>query len=216
MKDVVLIGGGGHAKSVLDALSDDWLDRLAGYVAPESGLIAGVTLFYLGTDAEAARLVAAGCDVVIAGVGGARSNTARQAVFELWKAAGAQFAFVCHATAVVSRTAVIGEGTVCLAQSTVGPGATIGANVIVNTSASVDHDCTIGAHVHIAPGATLCGSVQVGDGAFVGAGATIVPGVSIGAGATVAAGSTVVADVAAGQIVWGLPARPRPVGKARG
>ena len=56
------------------------------------------------------------------------------------------------ASAVVSRTAVLGAGVQLIAGAVVNAATTIGEGVIVNTNASVDHDCTIGDYVHIGPG----------------------------------------------------------------
>jgi putative colanic acid biosynthesis acetyltransferase WcaF len=56
----------------------------------------------------------------------------------------------------------------------------------------------------------LTAPIHVGTRAFVGARAFVMPGVTIGAGAIVGAGSIVTRDVAAGETVWGNPARRAP------
>jgi len=112
------------------------------------------------------------------------------------------------ASAVVSRTAVLGAGVQLIAGAVVNAATTIGEGVIVNTNASVDHDCTIGDYVHIGPGAVLGGGVTVGDDVLIGLGARVLPGITIGAGAIVGGGAVVTSDVEAGSTVVGVPAHP--------
>lgn len=124
------------------------------------------------------------------------------------RAAGATcFPALIDPTAVVARSASIGDGTIVNALAVVASGTDVGAFVSVNRSVSVGHDCTIADFVSFGPGAVLTGHVTVQPGAFVGAGAVTVPGVTIGANAIVGAGAVVTADVAPGTVVVGNPAK---------
>ena len=110
---------------------------------------------------------------------------------------GLHFAQVVHPSAVVSRSATLGEGVQVMAGCVIQTGADIGANSIVNTRAAVDHDCKIGETVHIAPGVTLSGNVRVGDRTHIGTGAVVIQGISIGEDSLVAAGAVVYRDLPA-------------------
>lgn len=85
------------------------------------------------------------------------------------------FQTIVHDSAVVSKSAKIGEGTVIMAGAVVQANARIGKHCIINTGATVDHDCVIGDYAHIAPGAHLCGHVEIGEGTLVGVGVGIAP-----------------------------------------
>ena len=117
------------------------------------------------------------------------------------------FGNIVHPSAIVSKHARIGVGTVLFAGAIINADATIGKHCIVNTGAKIDHDCTIGDFVHIAPGATLCGGVEVGEGVLIGTGASVIPLKKVGAWSIVGAGAVVVEDVPPYSVVVGNPAR---------
>ncbi len=117
-----------------------------------------------------------------------------------------------HPAATVSRHTDIGQGTVVVAGAVINAFASLGRCCIANTSCSIDHDCVLGNYVHVSPGAHLAGQVRVGDHSWVGAGAVVREGVTIGADVIVGAGAAVVNDIADGEIVTGVPAKPRELG----
>lgn len=199
---VLVIGAGGHAKVVIEAL------QAAGF-APGGLIDAEATprtvlgVAVLGDDAALAGLRAEfGAAVVALG-----DNRARERVGAALRGLGYALPPVVHPAAFVSPSATVGEGAVVMARAVVGTLARVGALAIVNTGAIVEHDCGIGAAAHVAPGVTLAGSVTVGARALVGAGSVVRPGVSIGADAVVGAGAAVVGDVPAGACWAGVPAR---------
>lgn len=198
-RPLVILGGGGHARVVLEAA------RLAGWnvqgfvdddrLAP---LAAGATwlakLNYWLMEAHPSE-----CPIVAVGDLALR----RRIIDGLRSTAGV----VVHPSAVVSPAALLEEGVFVGPGAIINPGARIGAHAIVNSGAIIEHDCAIGANVHVAPGAVLGGDVRVGADALVGLGARVLPGRRIGASATVGAASLVLEDVAAGGVVVGVPAR---------
>lgn len=114
-----------------------------------------------------------------------------------------------HERAWVAGTAVLGDGCQVLAMAAISEEARLGRQCVVNTKGSVDHECVLGAGVHVMPGATLAGCVRVGDCAMIGSGATVLPRLTIGANAVIGAGAVVTRDVGEGEVVMGVPARPR-------
>jgi sugar O-acyltransferase (sialic acid O-acetyltransferase NeuD family) len=118
----------------------------------------------------------------------------------------ASFPALVDPTAVVARTAALGEGTVLNAAAVVGAATKVGRFAHVNRSASLGHHNVIEDYATLGPGCLLAGHVRVGRGSFVGAGAVCAPEVVIGPDAIVGAGATVVSDVPAEAVVVGNPA----------
>lgn len=195
---IVVVGAGGHAKvviatvraaggDVVAAYDDDsgrWGQQLLG--VPIHGPISGEAI---------------GNGPAIIAIG---NNRTRQSIA---KSVNAQWVSVCHPSATVHSSVVLGPGTVVFAGSVVQPDATIGAHSILNTAATVDHDCIVGDLVHIGPGVCLCGGVTVDEGVLLGVGAKVAPNVEVGPWSTVGAGAVCVVDVPGSSTVVGVPAR---------
>ncbi len=132
----------------------------------------------------------------------------RRELIERLITSGRRMATIVHPSAVVARSAVIGDGCVILPPVVVGARTTIGPGTIVNRGALIGHRTTIGRHAFVGPGANIAGGVTIGDGAYIGLGSIVRDDRSVGEGAVVGAGAVVVSDVTAGTTVVGLPARP--------
>lgn len=206
-KPVIVVGAGGHAKVVVDALlaSDTAVIGLtdADQTKKDERLM-GVSV--LGGDDILANHQPAAVDLVL-GVGSVRIAAIRQQLFEYFKMAGYQFRTLIHPSAVVGREVMLGEGCQIMAGAVIQAGAHLGANVLVNTRATIDHDCRIGDHVHVGPGAVLCASVNVGAGSHVGSGSTIIQGIRLGCAVQVGAGALIIRDCNDGTCHVGVPGK---------
>ncbi len=204
----VLLGGGGHAKVVLEAImlvdaaavrtildadTERWGKRVGGVE-----IAGGDELLPKLRDKVTHFMVSLG------GIGGDR----RALLFELGLRNGLVPLTVVHPRAYVSVGASIGPGTFVAAGAIVGPGVRVGHNVVINTASVIDHDCKVGNNAHIAPTSCLGGAVTVGENAHIGSGAVILEGRNVGAHAVVAAGAVVIKDIRASTTVAGVPAHP--------
>lgn len=201
-KRIIIIGAGGHARSILDVLllaSNDIL----GFTAPNRTELH--KLAYLGTD----RIIfdqnpEAIC--LVLGIGSSGKTLIRQTLYNTFKQKKYTFRTVIHPNTTISRTASFGEGVQVMAGAIIQAGVSIGNNTIINTGAIIDHDCIIDQHVHISPGSVLSGGVTIGYGSHVGAGATIIQGVKVGQNCIIGAGAVVIRDVADNSVCVGVPA----------
>ena len=203
---LVVIGGGEHARVVIEAVQSGASHELLGFIDPEAceETTRRLGIARLGDEAALGSTSAA---LGVLGFGALATRNRRvEAVERLTPRLGGWGAVV-HATAWVSPTARIGPGTVILARAVVQTGARIGAHCVVNTGAIVEHDVVLGDHAQLAPGVVLGGGARVGRLAYLGLGAVVRDHAAVGAGATVGMGAVVVADVAEGAQVLGVPAR---------
>ena len=189
----VLIGAGGHAKVVFEALIAAGHDRAA------ITLRADQELEFIGRPVATPECLpdmsGTCCHVAIG------NNAVRAVLLSRVTEAGGGLLKVLHPRAHVSPSAVVGGATLVAAGAVVGPEARLGTGVIVNHGALIDHDCRVGDFTHIAPGAVLGGAVRVGRAVLIGSNATVLPGLEIGDNVVVGAGSVVTKDISCGQ-VW--------------
>ena len=198
----VIIGGGGHAACIVDALQGSGIVIVGctdEALPVGTEVVAGVKV--LGKDDILPELKARGVSMAFIGAAGAVDNTLRRTLFD--KATGLGFAVpaLVHRSAVVGVGTVLASGTQVLAGVTIGARCRIGANAVINQGSIVCHDCTIGDDVHIAPGAILAGGIAVGADTTIGMGVTVLLGVKIGRGCLVHNGASIVGDVASNQEV---------------
>lgn len=137
----------------------------------------------------------------------AGDNARRFAQFEEIMARGWPTMALVSKTAHVGYGASVERGSFVASQAHLGPLASVGRATIINTLAIIEHECAIGSYSHVAVNATIAGRSKVGDHAFIGAGATVIDGVRVADRVVVGAGATVVTDIVDPGTYVGCPAR---------
>jgi len=195
--DILLIGGGGHCRSVIDVLeAGGW--RIRGVVdRPGSGFTEVLGYPLLGTDENLPRL-SRECPCALVTIGQLASPEPRRWLAARLVELGFRLPSVVSPLARVSPHARLGQGTVVHHFAVVNAGAAVGAHCIVNTRALIEHDAQVGDFCHISTGAVLNGGVRVGEGTFIGSGAICRDNISIGAGCFVGMGERVLAPLSSG------------------
>jgi UDP-perosamine 4-acetyltransferase len=204
MEQLVVLGGGGHAKVIIEILQDAGKFIIAGCIASGSEVSSVLDLPVLGGDSQLPRIYASGVRNAFVAVG---DNRVRRSLTQKVIAVGFKLVNAVSPHAVLSRRVELCAGVAIMAGAVVNSCSRIGNGCIVNTGATVDHDCKIGDWAHIAPGTNLAGCVTIGEGAFLGIGSRVIPKISIGDWATVGAGAVVIRDLPAAVTAVGVPAR---------
>ncbi len=199
---VVVYGGGGHGKAVIDLLRAAGGYTLIGVI--DDGREPGDAVLdssVIGGENALAALKDAGCKLAVNAVGGIGAMSSRISVFERLRAAGFDSPTLIHPSAVIEPSAKLGAGVQVFPHAYVGSEARLGFGCIVNTGAIVSHDCILDDYVNLAPGAIVAGAVHIGEGTLIGMGVTINLNVRIGAAVRVGNSATIKEDVPDGGIV---------------
>ena len=202
MKDLIIVGAGGYAKSVIDSV-DHMNFHMIGFLddIKEKGLlhqgfpILGSVIEDISNPQDYVYFVAIG------------NNAKRKAWFDKLKSHNLSLINVIDRSALVSPHATIGEGSFIGKLAILNHGSSVGDNCVINTRALIEHGCQIRNHVNISTNATLNGDVICEDGCFVGSGTVINGQITIGSWSLVGSGAVVLHDVRPETTVVGVPAK---------
>src|SRR5208283_2272961 len=140
---VIILGGGGHAKVLIEALLLQRREVL-GYTDPDEALGMVLGLSRLGDDQAILKYDPEKLKLVN-GVGSIAFTSSRRRLYELFRRKGYRFQNVAHPSAIIASDVLLEEGVQIMAGAVVQPGSRLGANTIINTGVVVEHDCDIGA-----------------------------------------------------------------------
>lgn len=199
MNKVILIGAGGHSKSVRDAATSSI--QVIGYIDDiKTGTYFGLPI--LGNRIEQIGDYQSYSYFVTIG-----DNNARKTWFERIRELGLNTINIIDPSAVISPSASIGTGNFIGKHVVVNSDSRIGDNNILNTRSTVEHECVVGNHTHISTGAIINGNVEIGDGVFLGSMSICIGQLCVGDRATVGAGAVVIGDIEPDVTAVGVPAR---------
>jgi len=202
---IVVIGTGGHARVVLDAIEMQQNYEVLGLLAdPKASVTEPMMYGYRVLGGEDVLQHPETPRRAIVALG---SGRARESWFAKLEAHGYDIVPVVHPGAHVGRDVELGAGAVVLAGAVVNSGVRLGRGVLVRAGSTLDHDCRLDDFAHVAPGAHLAGDVHVGARSHIGIGACVVPGIQIGSDVLVGAGAVVTQSVPRGYTIVGTPGR---------
>ena len=207
---LVLVGGGGHALSLIEAFQDP--DAIIGYTAP--AMAANMPLDWLGDDSVSPILRENHKFHIAFVYAGLPLMDKRRRIIETYENFGADFFSIIADSAIVTRNASVADGCAILNRAVVNR-ASLGRHVVVNTGAIVEHDCEIGSNSFIGPGAVLGGAVKVGRDCFIGLGARLKNGISIAPDISIGMGAVVSDSLSEPGIYHGNPLRFHPLKKIK-
>ncbi len=168
---ILLVGGGGHCKSVIDVIELEDKYTIAGIIDKKE-LLGQNILGYkiIGCDDDLSELFNTYKYVAIT-VGQIKSNSLRIKLFNLAKNIGYKLPAIVSPLSYISKYSFIEEGTIIMHHALINANAKIGKNCIINSKALIEHDVTIEDNCHISTGAILNGGVAVKEGTFFGSNA---------------------------------------------
>jgi len=161
MEPLLIIGSGGHGRVVAETAEASGKYKVIGFAddddRKQGKIVDGIPVLGLWRKVENVSFIVAIGD----------NQVRHRLYFELIQS-GRKVGTVVSSRSFVSRTAVIGDGTVILTGAVVQPGARIGKNVIINAGSILDHDCVIGDSAHVGPNFTVLSCSEVKPLDFLG------------------------------------------------
>lgn len=201
MGKLLIIGASGHGKVVAEIaeLSNIW-NEIAFLDDDTSKKVGNYNI--LGTCNQLDEFVDEYTSAFVA-IG---NNDVRLRFMDKLTSIGYALPKLVHPSSIISKTSVLGCGTVVMAGAVINPDCRIGSGCIINTGSIIDHDCILEKAVHISPGAHLAGTVSISKGSWICLGSNIINNIKVGCHSIIAAGSTVINDVPDNVMVAGSPA----------
>lgn len=199
MKKLVLIGAGGHSKSVIDSLPNDV--NLIGYIDEyKKGTFFGKPIF--GNSFENVPEYRDCYYFVTIG-----DNGIREMWFEKILDLGLNTINIIDDTALVSRSSKIGKGNFIGKYAIINSDSEIGDNNIINTRSLIEHECKLGNNIHLSTGAVVNGNVEICNNVFLGSMSVCIGQLKVGKNSIVGAGGVVISDIPENVTAVGVPVR---------
>ena len=207
-KNIILIGGGGHAESIIDSINSRRQYKIIGIIDNNKKFntdVFGIKI--IGDDTDLKYYFNKGIKNVVIAIGSIGNTRPRQNIYELCKKTGYELPNIIDKSSILSERFMIGEGNFIGKGAIINSKVTIGNACIINTGAIIEHGCKIEDFVHIAPGSVICGNVWIKANTHIGAHSTIIQNITIGNDTVIGAGSLVLKNISSNQLAYGIPAK---------
>ncbi len=191
MTTLLLIGCGGHARSIIDIAESTgkWSSiALVGLKEEVGSTVLGYSV--IGTDSNLIELREE-FDYAFLALGQISFNHIRIKLAKMIEDLNYNFPTLISPNAIVSKHAKISYGTSIGHGAVINAGVEIGRNCIINSKALIEHDVCIDDFCHISTGCLINGSVTIGSNTFIGSGSIVRDGVKIPQNSLISCGSRV-------------------------
>lgn len=189
---ILILGIGGHAKSVLSILELNKEFEICGFVDKDYNVSKEYKNYpIIGSDNNLELLYKKGINNAVVGVGFLGGKSVRTVLYHKLKNIGFHLPNIIDPSSVIANDVTMGEGNFIGKQTTINANSKLGSMCIINTGSIIEHDCSIGDFSHISVGSVLCGTCKVGKESMIGSNSVVIQGRSIGDGTIIGAGSVV-------------------------
>ena len=210
MKDILILGAGGHALNVIDLLLNEQDEfKPAGILDPQfQGEILGVSV--IGKDDSLLALKRNGIEYAFPAVGFGEgiNNGLRKKIFEQIKRQGFKIPNLISSRSFIRSGVSMGEGNLIQAGSVIDSEVELGSNIAIGFNTLIGHRSKISDHVTFSGGVILNGGVRVGEGTFLGMGCILFK--DVGAWSKVSPGTVCLEPVSERSIAFDNPMRYVP------
>ena len=209
MRNLIVIGSGGHARPVISTIHMDKKFNLVGIIDLEFNnkikenilgipIIGPISFLEKTNHLDTSIFIAIG------------NNYLRNSISENHFVKKFELINVIHPLAYIDKSCKLGTGNFIGPFSHLGPKSNIGIGNIINTYANIEHEVNVGNFSQIAPGAQILGRCQIGNQVFMGSSSTLISGLSVADNTIVGAGAVVNKNIVdQGNTYIGVPAKKK-------
>ncbi|MBC7088481.1 MAG: acetyltransferase [Tissierellales bacterium] len=205
-RKILLLGAGGHCKSVIDTLNSIGSFEDIGVVEKDK-LVDSSFENIAGYDDDLSDLYNAGYEYAFVTLGSIGNPKNRINLLNKIMNIGFKIPNIIDPSAIVSNNIVMGYGNFIGKRAVINTGTIIGNGVIVNTGSIVEHDCKLENFVHLAPGSILCGNVTISENSHIGAGTVVKQNIMVGSNTIIGVGSVIINNISSNVIAYGNPCK---------
>ena len=191
MKKIILVGGGGHCKAVIDVLEQQNKYEIIGIIDKLEKVGSKIFNYEVIADDAKLNILVKDYPYAFITIGHIKSPSLRIKLFNLVKESGFLLPTIVSPRAHVSKYSSIGEGTIIMHDAIINANSIIGNNCIINSKALIEHDTIVSDHCHISTNATINGGVTIGSNCFIGSNVTTNNNIKISDNSFIKAGSLV-------------------------
>ena len=199
MKNIIIIGSGGHAISCIDVIEQTNDYKIRGII--NNGNAKNNTKYpIIGDDSELNKIFLKYQNILI-GIGQIKSYTKRKNLYKKLVKIGFNLPSIKSPNSYVSPNSIIGSGNIIMHDVIINANSKIFNNCIINSKALLEHDTLVESNTHISTGAIINGGVLIGEGSFIGSGCIINENVKIGKNCIIGSGMIIKKNVPSNEII---------------
>ena len=199
MKNIIIIGSGGHATSCIDVIEQSSDYKIKGIVN-NSKAKNNTNYPIIGDDSELDKIILKYQNILI-GVGQIKDHTKRKNLYKKLVKIGFNLPSIQSPNSYVSSNSIIGNGNIIMHDVIVNANSKISNNCIINSKSLLEHDTYIESNTHISTGTIINGGVLISEGSFIGSGCIINENVKIGRNCIIGSGMIIKKDISSNKIV---------------
>lgn len=191
MKEIILIGGGGHCKSCIDVIEQENKYKIAGIIDKKE---------VLGKEVLGYKVIACDEDLpelfnkyqyALITIGQLHNSSIRKKFYKTLKDIGFILPTIVSPKAYISKHSSVKEATIVMHDVVINSNSYIGKNCIINTKSLIEHDVTIKDNCHISTASVVNGHCIINENSFIGSNSTVVNNIEIEKNSFIKAGSLV-------------------------
>jgi sugar O-acyltransferase (sialic acid O-acetyltransferase NeuD family) len=193
MKNLLIIGTGGHARPIIATAKMKSKFNICGLIDIDfNGKNESILDIPVLGGAEVISDYEPSSTAVIIAIGD--NKTRKKKYLEVLRK-GYELPNLIHPAAYVSESVNLGKANYIGPLSHLGPNVIIGNANIVNSYANIEHEVTMGNFSQVAPNSVVCGRCIIGNNVFIGANSTVIEQLTISNGTYIGAGSVIVSSI---------------------